>query len=625
MFPRLSEYKYISLDTETTGLKWWVDRVFGVSISTPDGNDWYWDIRRDSGALDFLRREIPKCNLIICHNAKFDWHMCRESGIRFPEDRVDDTMIRAALIDEHLMSYDLDSLGKRYIGAGKDGDIWEDLAQIFGGKPTKNAQIGNLPRAPSSLVGRYAKKDTNTTLKLWEWQQIEIDKQNLSQVADLEKRLLPVMVEMEYGGVNVDVEAAEKAVSDIDRQASTAQYQLNNLAGFEVNPNPSNSIKELFKPKKNEDGRWVVRDGTVVASTPAGAPSIDSEALRLMKDPAAGLILKLRKLIKTRDTFLKGHILSYHNNGVIHANYNQTKSDNDLGTGTGRLSVNSPALQQIHKRDEDIASVVRSLFLPDTTQDDWVCNDWAQMDFRVFAHYVNDARILKMYSDDPDTDFHRLAADLTGLPRSPRFAGDANAKQINLGLVFGMGQGKLAAEMGLPFTIEKQFTGINCPECAQECCTKHIREWTKPGQEAMDVFTRYHSAIPGVQDLLKNASSVAKSRGFVRTVMGRHIRFPRGQFTHKAGGLIFQGSAADALKVKLIELRNYLKQENCGARLLLNVHDEFDTSVPKDRPDVREQISRIVTKFDGIDTPIKFRIPVRTDQGFGPNWWIASK
>lgn len=610
-FPRIAEYPYIAYDTETTGLYWWKDGIFGVSISTPDGHDWYWDIRKEPNALDFLRAELPKCQLVICHNAKFDWHMSRELGIHFPEERVDDTMIRAALIDEHLLTYDLDSLGKKYVGIGKDTDIYEELAGIFGGKATKNAQIGNLPRAPSTLVGRYAKQDTRTTISLWEWQRGEIERQGLQNVCELERQLLPVIVEMERGGVRVDIEQAEKAAKDIDRQANTAQYQLNSLAGFEVNPNPSNSIKELFKPTKNADGQWELIDGTIAPTTPAGGVSIDASVLRSMKHPAAEMILKLRKLIKTRDTFLKGHILGHHHDGIIHANYNQTKSDNDLGTGTGRLSVNDPALQQIHKRDAEIASVVRALFLPDSSDHLWVCNDWAQMDFRVFAHYVNDRRILDMYSKNPDTDFHQLAADLTGLPRSPRFAGDANAKQINLGLVFGMGQGKLAAEMGLPFSIQKDDrTG---------------KTWTKPGPEAMEVFEKYHGAIPGVQDLLKNASSIAKSRGFVKTVMGRHIRFPRGQFTHKAGGLIFQGSAADALKVKLIEVHKYLKSTNSGSRLLLNVHDEFDTSIPEDCPEIRAGVSSIVTKFDGIDTPIKFRVPVRTDQGVGANWWIASK
>lgn len=609
-FPRLADYPYIAYDTETTGLYWWRDKVFGVSVSAPDGNDWYWDIRKEPGALEFLRHEIPKCKLIIAHNAKFDWHMSREQGIIFPPERVDDTMIRAALLDEHLMAYDLDSIGKKYVGIGKDGDIWAELAAIFGGKPTKSAQIGNLPRAPSSIVGRYAKQDTRTALLVWEWQRGEIERQGLERVCELERELLPVIVDMEHGGVKVDVEEAEKAVYKIDRETSKAQRDLNTLAGFEVNPNPSGSIKDLFKPEKNADGEWVLCDGTIAPATPAGAPSINAEVLRSMKHPAAAMILRLRKLIKTRDTFLKGHILGHHHDGVIHANYNQTKSDNDLGTGTGRLSVNDPALQQIHKRDVDIASIVRALFMPDSPEHDWVCNDWAQMDFRVFAHYVNDRRILDMYAKDPDTDFHKLAADLTGLPRSPRFAGDPNAKQINLGLVFGMGQGKLAAEMGLPYTIEKD--------------ARSGREWTRPGPAAVEVFEKYHGAIPGVQELLKSASSIARSRGYVKTIMGRHIRFPGGKFTHKAGGLIFQGSAADALKIKLIETHRYLKSTNSGSRLLLNVHDEFDTSIPIDRPDIRAEVSRIVTDFGG-EGAIKFRVPVRTDQGRGINWWIASK
>lgn len=625
-FPRLRDYPVIGLDTETTGLYWWKDAIFGVSISAPDGQDWYWDVRRDPGALEFLRDEVPKCTKVVAHNAKFDWHMCRESGILLPEDRVDCTMTRAALIDEHLLTYDLDALGKKYIGVGKDGDIWAELAAIFGGKATKNAQIVNLPRAPKELVGRYAKQDTRTCLGLWLWQETEIERQGIRAVCELERELMPVIVEMEQGGVRVDVERAEEAATNIDRQAKTAQYQLDNLAGFEVNPNPSGSIQKLFAPKKDEQGRWVLVDGTVAPATPAGKASIDADVLRSMKHPAAAQILKLRKLLKTRDTFLRGHILGHHHNGIIHCNYNQTKSDNDLGTGTGRLSVNDPALQQIHKRDADIASVVRALFMPDDADSDWVCNDWAQMDFRVFAHYVNDPRILGMYAKDPDTDFHKLASELTGLPRSPRFAGDPNAKQINLGLVFGMGQGKLAAEMGLPFTIERQYTGRHCPACAEKTCEEpaHVRDWTRPGVEAVEVFERYHGAIPGVSDLLKNASSVAKSRGFVRTILGRRIRFPRGMFTHKAGGLIFQGSAADALKVKLIEVHKYLKAENCGARLLLNVHDEFDTNVPKGMDKVRAEVSRIVTSF-GEGDRIRFRVPVRTDQGVGPNWWIASK
>lgn len=612
-YPSLQQYPVVALDTETTGLHWWKDKIFGISISVAD-RDLYWDIRKDPQALEYLREEVPKVRLLTGHHVKFDWHMCREAGIIFPADRVNCTMIRAALIDEHRLTYDLDSLGRDCLKMGKDATIWEELAQLFGGKPTKDAQAPNLARAPVELAARYAKRDTRVTLELWKWQEAQIQEQNLGTVHELERRLLPVIVRMEHGGVRVDVDRAQEAVRAIDVQSKKMQRDLDSLAGFPVNPNPSGSIKKLFDPRrvKTEGGgeHWEAADGTLLNATDAGAPSLDADALRRMKHPAAPMILSLRKLLKARDTFLKGHVLGNHHEGVIHANINQTKSEGDVGTGTGRLSINGPALQQIPKRDKEVAAIVRAIFVPDHGGE-WVCNDWAQMDFRIFAHYLNDPDILQRYRDDPDTDFHSLAADMTGLPRSPRFAGDPNAKQINLGLVFGMGKGTLAEEMRLPYTVEPNGRG---------------GYWKKPGPEAERVFEQYHSAIPGVGDLLRDASSVAKSRGFVKTYMGRRIRFPRGLFVHKAGGLIFQGTAADSLKVKLIELDDYIESEASerGARLLLNVHDEFDTSVEPQDQRTRDEINRIVTAFGPEDT-IKLRVPVRTDQGRGPDWWEASK
>lgn len=614
-FPDLTRFPHFAIDFETTGLHFWKDKIFGVALSTPDDRDFYWDTRRTPKVLDWLRDQIPRITgLWVNQNIKFDVLFARADGIIVPEDKFDCTMIRAALIDEHRLTYDLDSLGKTYVGVGKDTDIYEDLAKLFGGRPTKDAQINNLQRAPMELAARYAKKDTRTALKLWLKQEEIIEDQGLRRVAELERLLQPVIVDIEWGGVRVNIDEAEKAAKQIDVLSKQMQKQLDNMAGFPVNPNPSESIHKLFQPKKNEQGIWILNDGTIADSTEGGKASINADVLRSMKHPAAELILKLRKMLKTRDTFIRGHILSYHNNGMIHANYNQAKSENDRGTGTGRLSVNSPALQQIPARDKDIASVVRALFLPDKGQD-WGCWDWAQMDFRMMAHYVNNRSINKAYANDPDTDFHKLASELTGLPRSPRFAGDPNAKQINLGLVFGMGMGKLAQEMGLPYNIEKyKSRGVE-------------KVWLKPGPEAEAVFENYHENIPGVRDMLGKASAIAKDRGYVMTVLGRHIRFPGGKATHKAGGLIFQGSAADALKQKLIEVHREVK--GTESRILMNVHDEFDLSVPASRegyrPPVLDRVSEIITTFDGVSTPIKFRVPIRCDQQTGPNWWIASK
>lgn len=603
--PRPEAHEFIVADLETTGLKFWEDKAFALALSTPDGKDYCLDLSNPL-MVDWVVHELPKARALVNHNIKFDLHFLEDMGFRY-EGELHDTMVYAALLDEHLMKYDLDYLGNKYVGTGKDTDIYAELSKLFGGSPTKNVQAKNLHRAPWDLLSKYAIQDTRTTLKLFEYQRLKLAEEELEQVAGIEMQLLPVLMDMEHRGVRVDLDAAERAVTTITEDAGIKQQKLNRLAGFAVNPNPSGSIKQLFKPTQNEKGDWVLSDGTIAGKTDAGAASIDADCLRRMQHPAAKMILDLRQMLKTRDTFLKGHILGHHHKGIVHANFNQTKSDNDLGTGTGRLSCNSPALQQIHKRNKAIAQVVRAVFIPDSGQD-WNCRDWSQMDFRVFAHYVDSPRINALYAGNPDLDFHQMVADMTGLPRSMTAGIKGNAKQINLGLVFGMGEGKLAQEMGLPFTEE----------------TSRGKTYLRAGEEALAVFAQYHENVPGIKGLLSKAASVAKSRGFVKTILGRRIRFPGGQFTHKAGGLIFQGSAADALKVKIVEIARALK--GTDARILINVHDEADTSMPKGAEGERlnKMVGEIYENFSGVGTPIKFNVPIRSSSGTGPNWWIAS-
>lgn len=603
-FPRI-EGAVISLDTETTGLRWWLDDVFGVSLSVGD-NDYYWDARDTPRIMDWLADSLPLTKTIYMHNAKFDIHMLRESGVDVPLDKVICTVVRAALIDEHLPSYGLDYVGKKYVGVGKDGDLLEDLRRIHGSNKSKDYLMSRLSTAPPHMVAKYAKQDTRTTLLLGIWQEEEIVRQKLERVDALERELLPALIDMELGGVRVDVGRAEQAVEDIDALCGSGQSELNREAGFDVNPNPSGSIHRLFKPERDASGKWVLCDGTIADTTDAGKPSIDADCLRRMKHPLAAKILRLRKLMKARDTFLKGHILGHHHNGLVHCNINQTKSDNDAGTGTGRLSINAPALQQISARDKEMAEIVRAVFVADRGAD-WISIDWAQVDFRVAAHYVQDKNILAKYAENPSADFHQMTADLTGLPRSPRFAGDPNAKQINLGMAFNMGAGKLASEMGLPYTVES-FNG---------------REYLKPGAEAEAVFNKYHSAIPGLREFAQKASSVASSRGYVISLAGRHIRFPRGQFTYKASGLLYQSGAADMQKIKIIECHKLAKE--LDSRLMLSVHDELNFSAPKGDNRVALALNSAYCDFASSNARLRLRVPIMSSVGIGCNWWEASK
>lgn len=609
-YPELSKYPHIALDTETTGIDFWKEKLFGISYALPNGKSGYFDIRQDPQALKWAKTELPRYKgLIAGHHIKFDAHHLREAGIKLRLENLRCTMIQEALLDEHRLSYDLDAVAKSYGHGGKAEHIWQILADQFGGKPTKDAQmkLGNHVKCDSALMAEYAVPDAELALAVYQDQLKCLKEQELEDVAKLEFDLLPVIIRLEHGGVRVDVPAAEKAVKKMTSIINQKQKDLDSMAGFAVNPNPSNSIQKLFAPKY-VNGVWVARDGTHLGSTDGGKAQINDAALRAMKDPCALAVLELRQLLKTRDTFLLGHILGHHFNGVVHANFNQTKADNDRGTTTGRFSVNRPALQQIHKRNAEIAAIVRSLFVPDDGQK-WSCLDYSQKDFRIFAHYVNDETLNSMYAKDPNTDFHKMVADLTGLPRSATYSGEPNAKQINLGLVFGMGEGKLAQTMGLPHTQQH----------------RDGRTWVIPGPEAKEVFEKYHAAIPGIKSLLRGASSVAKSRGFVRTIIGRKIRFPGGQFTHKAGGLIFQGSAADSLKVKMVEIDDYLRSEGKG-RMLMSVHDEISCSLEKrGAAQAHEEIKRIMEYRGKKPSRISFRIPIRAGGALGENWWSASK
>lgn len=611
---RLREYPVVAPDTETTGLHWYRDKMFGVAIAVCDGEDpgtvesEYYDIREKPRVLEALAKELPLCKRVVNHHMKFDNHFLREAGVRLPMSSIECVMVRAALIDEHLISgkegYNLDSLAKRYLGEAK-ADIWEEMAKLFGGAPTRSVQIKNLHRAPSSLVAKYAAPDPALALKLWLWQEEEIEAQDLHRVWDLERRLTPVLCRIESRGVRVDEERAAASLKDIEAVTFKSQKELNRVAGKPTNAESPPQMQALFRVEKR-DGRWYTDKGFMLEETDGGKASITKDSLTVMAgqgDERARLVMAIRKMNRAK-IFLEQHIIGHAVNGRVWPNYNQTKSENEKGTGPGRLSVDDPALQQIPARDKDVAAIVRPCFLPEKGHD-WLCADWEQFEFRWFAHYTEDPKILAAYRDDPAVDFHATVAGITGIPRNPRYAGDANAKQINLGLVFGMGEGTMAYEMGLDYTVD-------------------ARGFRRAGDKAKEIFARYHSAIPGVRRLLDQASSIARSRGFVRTAGGRHIRFPGGQYVHKAAGLVFQGTSADSMKLKMIELDEVCEKE--GAPYLLSVHDEHDVSVPRSKTSkLPPKIKAVLECFDGVQCPIKCEVPILSSVAVGPNWWEASK
>lgn len=608
-----SDFEYIAIDVETRGLNWWEPKhgIFGIAISYPDGSDYYFDIRRQPEGIEWLKQQKPR--KLINHNIKFDLHMLWQKGVKWSPEICDCTMIRASLIDEHLPSYSLDYLSKKYLNQTKQNDIYEDLSKVFGGIASRNVQIKNLHRADPELVANYAKKDTRLAMQLYEWQNSEIEKQSLHKICAFEKKLFPVIFDLERKGVKVNTNLAHLSVGKLTRNIDLLKKELDYHAGFNCNPNPSGDMDKLFRPKKDVDGNWIACDGTILPQTDGGKASINADALRSMVHPASDIILKIRKQMRCRDTFLKSHVLGHVHNNYLHPNINQVKGDNG-GTGTGRLSYTKPALQQIPARDKDVAAIVRPIFIPDDDQV-WACMDYEQFEFRMFAHYVKDPDILKLYSDNPMVDFHQIVADMTGLPRNAPMSGGPNAKQLNLSMIYDMGEASIARTLNMPLDPKiNRFTDKKGNEIAYQ----------KAGPEAQRIIEKYHSAIPGVRLLYEKVKSVGKSRGYVTSIAGRKMRYPNGKGLNKSKAILCQGSSADCMKQKMIELHDYFSTTD-GCRMYISVHDEVNMGIPKNHPKFKSIIKDVKHILESFDKePFKLRVPIKTDLGVGDNWAEAS-
>ena len=607
-FPNLSQHDRIAYDTETTGLIYPVARVFGFSISTPE-DDFYVDIRQTPKAVDWINDQMQNyTGVVICHNASFDYRMSSATGIYLPIDQLDDTVIRAVQIDEHHQTYGLDHLAKFYLGEGKYGDIHRELADIFGGRATKNMQMPNLQHAPPEIVANYAKIDTRRTYDLYDLQQIHIKRQGIERIVEFERRLMPQFIETEMHGIRVDLDYAEQAMAKMTPAIREAQGRLDELAGFNINVNSSPQVKTLFNPQQQTDGSWATEDGIPMPSTPGGQASCNAEFLREIEaDERAGLILQVRSDLKTRDTFLGKHVLEHSINGRVYPNVNQSKGE-DGGTGTGRLSYTGPALQQIPSRRKIIAAIVKPCFLPDEGQV-WVDCDQNSFEVRTFADLVGNEEILRIYNENPLTDFHQMVADLTNLVRNATYGGQPNAKQLNLSMIFNSGNGAIAEKMGMPYTNDSFV-----PRGKTE---KDRIYYKKAGVEAQRVIDNYHRRLPGIRELAERCKDEALDIGYVETYNGRRLRFPRGFKAYKASGLLIQATAADWNKENWEIIKHELNGSN--GSLLLNTHDSYGLSL--DEGTWKDDYARVKSGVEGKE---RSKVPLILDfKGKGINWHDA--
>jgi DNA polymerase I-like protein with 3'-5' exonuclease and polymerase domains len=603
VFPEIrGKFKVVGADYETNGKGYGATPV-GFSLSTPDGADYYFAWGHERGGnncslADFMqwqRREFaPGGPTAVFHNAGFDLRVGAYVGVEFP-GRVEDTITSAALLNELEPSFALGALAKKAGLPGKDEkELNEFCARAFGGRPTRDAQIGNYHRAPGNVVAPYAKSDSRATLGLHGVNMPRIKEEGLDELYELETAQLPLLLKMHMHGVRIDEDKARRVHKDLVRRLNEARVWWIREVG-EVNLNSTQQLARVFD-----------LNGLPYGRTEKGAPSITKETLESLDHPVPKKIREIRFLEKMTGTFINNYILkNVQPGGLIHGEFHPLKNE-EYGTVSGRYSSGgSLNLQNMPARDEEVAPIIRGMFVPYTDGHLWMKNDYSQIEYRFFAHYAG-GEILRAYLENAHVDFHQLVSDLTGIPRK-------RAKNVNFAKLYGAGVAQLAVTMGM-----------------------YGEEGVAAARELVEEYER---RIPEAAELSKAVTRKAENTGRIRTWGGRIRRFPlnpyfgqertskrgkkyvdRNRFygTYAALNALLQGSAADMIKRSMARAAEMVDWKNTF--LHLTVHDELDFSVPKG-----EEGEKFGRRMKEMMEDYDLACPVIAESEIGEDWGHTEK
>jgi DNA polymerase I-like protein with 3'-5' exonuclease and polymerase domains len=627
--PDLRRAGIIALDLETRDDRLRADKgsgwpfragyICGVSVAWREGGDiraHYFPLRHpDSTNFDpaqlfqWLHDLIASDVRIVTQNGVYDWGWLRtDASIKMPAaDRLEEIGALATIVDENRFSYGLDALCVWRGVAGKDDTALKEGAAALG-LPKRAKPAAHIWQMPARFVGCYAEGDAISTLLLFESFDPVLDREGTRAAYRLEVDLLPMVHEMRRGGIRIDVAAAEQARDDILQQRDAKFAELSDKLGVNV------GMAEIGRTK------WLAetfdKHGIKYPRTKKGNPSFTAGNSGWMpRHPhwLPPLIVKADKLNNAAVNFLQHYILDHVVNGRIHAEIHPHRSD-EGGTRSLRFSYSDPPLQLMPAHDEEIAPLIRSVFLPEQGEV-WAKPDISQQEFRFIVHYAAELKLSRAdeavarYRDNPDTDFHALVSEWTGIERQ-------QAKNSNFAKAFGAGVRKFAAMIGKSegeahaiynqYDRELPFVSKLATHCQNQANRFGFIE-------LYDGARRHWNSWVARVDWTKGAGPCARDEAERRINDPAHPWYRKGPLrrvdTHKALNALIQGSAARHTK---LWMRACWRE---GIVPLLQMHDSLDCSVST--PEQAERVAQLAREA------VTLAVPIRVDLAFGHNWGDA--
>lgn len=578
---KLSTLSKFAFDTETDSLSPLDTQIVGFSCSWEAGSGIYIpfseNFEETKEKLSLLKPilEDPEIKK-IGQNIKFDVLVLRKYDI-YVRGIYFDTMIAHYLINPELR-HGMDYMAETYLNYHT-----KPIEDLIGPKGKKQRSMRTVPVEDVAI---YAAEDADITWRLYEKFEPILKEQKLDSIFyKMEIPLVTVLADMEETGVKLDVEALNEYAQKLETKLESMEQSIYSLAGQKFNINSPQQVGEILfdqlkleeKPKKTKTGNYSTSEDILIKLK--------------SRHPIVSEILNFRGTKKLLSTYILSlPLLIKPQTGKLHTSFNQTI------TATGRLSSSDPNLQNIPIRDEE-GKEIRKAFIADDEDSVFFSADYSQIELRIMAHLSNDKQMIDAFNHN--LDIHTsTAAKIYKLPLEKVSSNmRRNAKTANFGIIYGIS----------PFGLSQRLD--------------------IPRSEAKMLIDGYFETYPQVKEYMDQSIEFAKEKGYVETLFGRRRYLPdikegnaivRGFAERNAINAPIQGTAADIIKLAMVNIHRRFQEENLKSKMIMQIHDELNFSVKKEE---LETVKQIVNQE--MENVIKLQVPLIADCGVGNNWLEA--